>query len=91
MEFELLDDPTTAISDGDLQALIQQIREESPNCGISMMFGNIRSRGIKVTRERVRVAIKSVDPLGGALRWPAKIKRRPYSVGGPNSLWHIGE
>ena len=91
MEFGLIDDPTTHISDIDLQSLIQQIRGESPNCGISMMYGGIRSRGIKVTRERVREAIKSVDPLGGALRWPAKIKRRPYSVGGPNSLWHIGK
>ena len=56
-----------------------------------MICGSIRSRGITVTRDRVRAAVKSVDPLGGALRWPAQIKRRPYSVPGPNSLRHIGE
>ncbi len=69
--------------DVELRSLVSQVREESPYCGISMQ--------IKVTRERVRQAVKSIDPLGGALRWPTLIKRRPYSVGGPNSLWHIGE
>ena len=77
--------------DVELRSLVSQVREESPYCGISMLWGSIRSRGIKVTRERVRQAVKSIDPLGGALRWPTLIKRRPYSVGGPNSLWHIGE
>ncbi len=56
-----------------------------------MMYGSLRSRGVKVTRERVRSVLRSVDPLGSALRWPAGVtKRRPYSVAGPNSLWHIG-
>ncbi len=87
----MIDDPTTEVSDTDLQSLIETIREESPFSGISMICGSIRSRGITVTRDRVRAAVKSVDPLGGALRWPAQIKRRPYSVPGPNSLWHIGE
>ena len=66
--------------DVELRSLVSQVREESPYCGISMLWGSIRSRGIKVTRERVRQAVKSIDPLGGALRWPTLIKRRPYSV-----------
>lgn len=91
MEFGLVDDPSTKITDAELFSLINHIREDSPYSGISMLCGSIRSRGIKVTRERVRRTLKSIDPLGGALRWPSRIKRRPYSVGGPNSLWHIGE
>ena len=44
-----------------------------------------------MTRDRVRQAIRVTDPLSVALRsLPAVISRRPYSVPGPNSLWHIG-
>ena len=42
----------------------------------------------RVTRARVRDALRSVDPINTALRWQGG--RRPYSVPGPNSLWHIG-
>ena len=43
-------------------------------------------------RQRVRHAIQLSDPLNTPLRWGAGIvTRRPYSVPGPNSLWHIGK
>lgn len=75
-----------------MASLIQEIKEDMPFSGVSMMYGSLRSRGIKVTRERVRSAMRSVDPLSSASRWPAGMtKRRPYSVAGPNSLWHIGD
>ena len=35
------------ISDIDLEAMLRQLREESPNSHISMMYGAIRSRGMK--------------------------------------------
>ena len=54
-----------------------------------MIWGSIRSRGVKVSRERVCSALQSIDPLSRALRWPAGLTRRqPYSVAGPNS-WVI--
>ena len=87
----LVQDPNIRISDEELLSLVQQIRDDFLFSGITMMCGNIRSRGIIVTRDRVRRAIKMIDPLGGALRWPSKVRRRPYSVAGPNSLWHIGK
>ena len=44
-----------------------------------------------VTRSRLRQAIHDVDPINTALRWGGTVRsRRPYSVPGPNSLWHIG-
>ena len=57
-----------------------------------MCYGSLRAQGIKVTRERVRTALRLIDPLNSAQRWPLLITRRhPYSVPGPNSLWHIGK
>ena len=47
--------------------------------------GRLRSLGYKVTRDRVRQAIRVTDPLSIALQ------SLPQGVPGPNSLWHIGE
>ena len=44
-----------------------------------------------VSRERLRNAVRVTDPINRALRWRGVLTaRRPYSVPGPNALWHIG-
>lgn len=84
-------DPNTEVSDEELTSVIKSIQENTPFSGVSMICGSLRARGIRVTRERVRTILRNIDPLSSALRWPAgATKRRPYSVAGPNSLWHIG-
>ena len=91
MDYGLIDDPSAEISDSDLKAEIEGIRHDAPFSGVSMVYGSLRARGIKVTRERIRSTLRLLDPLGSALRWPSGLtRRRPYSVAGPNSLWHIG-
>ena len=91
VDYGLVNDPQSEISDRDLESLITSIRRDVPYSGISMMCGSLRSRGIRVTRERVRNLLRTIDPLGSGLRSPAGLThRRPYSVPGPNSLWHIG-
>ena len=54
-----------------------------------MLMGHLRSMGMNVKRNRVRAIIHQTDPLNAALRWSARISCRPYSVPGPNSLWHL--
>jgi hypothetical protein len=56
-----------------------------------MIMGVLRSQGILVTREMLRQAIHSIDPIHTTLRWCPRIQRRPYVVAGPMSLWHIGK
>ena len=91
LEYGLVHDPSNIISDNDLKSAIQELREYQPFCGVSMVCGNLRARRIKVTRERERCMLRSVDPLGRVLRcFPGSVRRQPYSVPGPNSLWHIG-
>ena len=91
LEYGMTTDPNTEVSDEELTSTIKLIRQDAPYSGVSMMWGSLRARGIRVTRERVRSTLHNVDPLSAALRWPAgATKRRPYSVAGPNSLWHIG-
>ena len=60
-----------------------------PNIGVTMITGRILASGHHVRRERIRQVIRRVDPLSTALRAPSG--RRPYSVPGPNCLWHIGK
>ena len=90
-EFEMLDDSTSTITDAELSAIIDEIHSESPTLGITLVTGRLRSMGYQVSRERIRCALRASDPLSSALRWTGALSRRqPYSVAGPNSLWHIG-
>ncbi|CAB3999184.1 PREDICTED: uncharacterized protein LOC107332848 [Paramuricea clavata] len=57
--------------------------------GFPMVYGHLRSTGLKVQRDRVRASLRRVDPENSGLRWATVITRRTYSVPGPNSLWHI--
>ena len=91
VEFGLLIDPTTSVSSSDLISTVHAMRNEFPQMGETMVWGQLRSLGIQVTRERVRNALRQTDPLTTTLRWRGNLtRRRPYSVPGPNSLWHIG-
>ena len=54
-----------------------------------MMLGHLHSRNVFVQRQHVRSSLVRIDPVGRSLRWFNTIRRHVYSVGGPNSLWHI--
>jgi hypothetical protein len=92
VEFGLLSDPTRHITDSDLVSTVRRMRTDFPEIGETIAWGQLRSKGIQVTRERIRTALRQTDPLNTALRWRGNLtRRRPYSVPGPNSLWHLGE
>jgi hypothetical protein len=90
VDFNLVEHPTESLSDDDLASYVAEFRRDDPHIGESMTAGLLRSRGYRVTRARIRQALRSHDPLSAALRWPGLTKRRVYSVAGPNSLWHVG-
>ena len=88
----MLDDSTSTITDAELSATVHAIRSESPTLGVTLVTGRLRNMGYRVSRERIRSALRASDPLSSALRWTGHLSRRqPYSVAGPNSLWHIGK
>lgn len=85
------DETRRALSDSELHRLLQEMRREMPNMGEVLVIGRLHALGYAVSRQRVRDAIHATDPLNTALRWRGILTaRRPYSVAGPNSLWHIG-
>ena len=90
-EYGLLDDPTETVDDSQLKILLSDLRRSSPQLGETMVMVHLRSLGYNIPRARVRSAIRATDPINTALRWQGAVtSRRPYSVPGPNSLWHIG-
>ena len=91
-ELGMLDEPPRTLDDNELRRFITELRRESPNVGEVIVLGRLRSNGMRVPRERVRQMIRETDPINTALRWRGLITpRHPYSVPGPNSLWHIGQ
>lgn len=91
-EYGLIQDPRTIPTNAELMQLVQELRRELPYCGEVLLLGRLRSMGYLVTRSRLRDVIHNIDPISTALRWRGDMHaRRPYSVPGPNSLWHIGK
>ena len=66
----------TTIPDAELDELIEKIRRGFPNSGISMMLGHLRSRNVFVQRERVRLSLVRIGPVGRSLRWFNTIRGR---------------
>lgn len=89
-EFGLTEIASTNITDRELEHTLHQMRRDFPSIGQTMVWATLRSMGYRVTRERVREAIRITDPINTSLRWREVSVRRTYSVPGPNSLWHLG-
>ena len=83
-------DRYSVISDDSLLLQVSSIKNEMPDAGENMLAGVLHSRGIQVSRRRIREALHEIDPINTTLRWAPRIKRRPYSVAGANALWHLG-
>ena len=90
-EFGMVGQPNRTITDSELCSIILGFQSDMPSLGQTMVWGRLRSMGFCVTRERVRNALRALDPIETALRWRGEVvHRQPYCVPGPNSLWHLG-
>ncbi|KAF7972873.1 hypothetical protein HWV62_7994 [Athelia sp. TMB] len=79
--------PPPTIPDATLDSMVLDALTIFPGFGRSMLAGYLDSRGISVTRERLRAAYLRVN--GTPVAWGNRtIDRRAYSVAGANSLWH---
>lgn len=58
----------TAISDEELDRLVQQIHEEHPFVGCRIVKGHLESRGVHVARLRIQDSLRRVDAIGVLLR-----------------------
>lgn len=79
----------TDIDDASLDRIMLQIKQNFPNDGERLVIGHLTSQGIIIPRARMRASIHRIDPINTALRRSVTVRRRTYSVPGPNSIWHI--
>ena len=77
----------------DLSQVRQRVAEEldGPGCmgGYISIWHTLRLEGLQVPRDVVATVVKELDPMGCEMRRSKRLKRRKYSVPGPNYCWHI--
>lgn len=79
--------PLSEMTDEELDNIVIRLRSHYRRAGISMLDGMLRRLGHHVPRERVRLSLIRIDPVQRVFA-RIRIRRRVYSVPGPNSLWH---
>lgn len=82
VDFEYCD-----ISNYELDKIVSNILQGSPNSGERMLIGALRARKLKVQRWKIRESIIRVDPVGRSMRRLSVMRRRKYNVKCPNALW----
>lgn len=79
----------STISDEELDRIVSEMQEQFPNWGNRQMYGYLISQNIRIQFSRVRESQSRVDPDGSILRRLSTLRRRTYSVRGPQHLWHV--
>jgi len=79
--------PITSISDSQLDSLILQLRQTFVRAGKTMLHGMLRRLGYRISHQRIQQSLLRIDPIHRVFD-RIRIRRRVYSVPGPNALWH---
>ena len=79
----------TDFSDRLLDDMVAHFVASFPTAGQKTVEGHLISQGYRIQRWRIRDSLLRVDPWGVQQRSRRVLRRRRYSVLGPNSLWHI--
>lgn len=77
------------VGEEELTEIVREYMGENVRRGQKMVQGLLVSLGHKVSRERVRDCIGSLDPDGISIRKLRRLKRRVYEVPGSHYLWHL--
>ena len=79
--------PQSAITDDGLDDLVIRLRQHFRRAGVTMLGGMLQRLGYRISRERITQSLVRIDPVQRVFQ-RIRIRRRVYSVPGPNSLWH---
>ena len=79
--------PLLTLCNNALDNLISHLRSHFRPAGISMLDSMLRRLGHRLPQEQIRESLMCIDPVQRVFQC-IRIRRRVYSVSGPNSLWH---
>ena len=76
-----------SITDADLDNIVGEILETTPQAGRNLVRGSLQSSGVHLQRRRIVESIERVDPVIPTLRDNRQIVTGRYNVPCPNFLW----
>ena len=76
----------SAISNSDLDSLVSAVRSQNPTSGEVLLMSQL---GVRVQRSILRASLHRINPSVIEMRRRHTVRRRVYSVDGPNSLWDL--
>lgn len=79
------------ITKPDLKVIIMELQETAPGIGIRMIEGQLRSKGLRSSRDEIAEVLRILDPIGTIIRWNEQIPRVTYSVPGKKSSVFFSE
>ncbi|XP_072563413.1 uncharacterized protein [Paramormyrops kingsleyae] len=84
-------DVYSSIADEELDRIVTEVHRSHPNTGYKLMHGHLKARSVLVPVSRLQESLRRVDAEGVHMRRLRLqiLRRRQYSVPGPNHLWHI--
>lgn len=74
------------LSNDELDEILRKFHEHRPDSGTRYAVGFLRKMGHRVSRHRVRQALRRIDALSAMLRQQTSVVRRVFQIGGPNQL-----
>ena len=77
----------STMSDEELDAILSELRSHYRRAGVCMLDGMLRRLGHRVQTDRIRQSLLRIDPVHRIFD-RIRIRRRGYTVPGPNALWH---
>lgn len=73
-----------------IETIVEELKESGSCLGYRSLWHRLRVvYGLQVKRETVLDILRELDPEGIEKRSRYRLKRRRYSVKGPNSRWHL--
>ena len=69
--------------------LVKMVVGANRKVGPSAVVAGLKGMDVRIQRYRIRESLRRIDPAGVVVRSSNVLKRRTYSVKGPNSLWHF--
>lgn len=79
----------TKLTDHEIDSIVSNLARRFPLYGVVIMWGQLRSLNIIVTRDRVHDSLLRTSSELVQARQRCALNRRVYSVPAPNCLWHI--
>ncbi|XP_057303686.1 uncharacterized protein LOC130641062 [Hydractinia symbiolongicarpus] len=72
-----------------IQAISSELTGSGKSLGYRKLWKAIKANGIPARRSSVMEILRELDPVGVESRAKKRLRRRIYSVPGPDFLWHL--